>query len=110
MTSHQRHPVLVASNRGPVSFGFADDGSLTARRGGGGMVSGLSSALAALTTSADATVDSTVDTTAGAGVPGSVLWVCTALSDADRAAAKDGIVAAGDSPGDAPVLMLDIPA
>src|SRR5258708_5222920 len=42
-----RHPVLVASNRGPVSFAFADDGSLTRRRGGGGMVSGLSSALAA---------------------------------------------------------------
>ena len=33
-----RHPVLVASNRGPVSFGIGDDGSLTARRGGGGMV------------------------------------------------------------------------
>ena len=35
--------VLVASNRGPVSFTLGADGRLTARRGGGGMVSGLSS-------------------------------------------------------------------
>jgi trehalose 6-phosphate synthase len=74
-----------------VSFGYSDDGSLIARRGGGGMVSGLSSALGALSDSCNA------------------LWVCAAMSDADRAAAGGGTVAAGESPGDVPVLMLDIP-
>ena len=34
--------VLVASNRGPVSYEVRDDGSLHSKRGGGGMVSGLS--------------------------------------------------------------------
>jgi trehalose 6-phosphate synthase len=82
----------VASNRGPVSFAFADDGSLTRRRGGGGMVSGLSSALAA----SDA---------AGAGT----LWICAAMSDADRAAALRGVMAADGDAGGEPVLLLDIP-
>ena len=35
--------VLIASNRGPLSFTLGDNGQLTAGRGGGGMVSGLSS-------------------------------------------------------------------
>ncbi|MBO0775111.1 MAG: trehalose-6-phosphate synthase [Actinobacteria bacterium] len=61
-----RGRILVASNRGPVSFSLADDGTLAPRRGGGGLVSGLSSVAA------------------GADV----LWVCAALSDADRAAAR----------------------
>src|SRR5215469_402228 len=89
MTDDPRH-VLVASNRGPVSFGFASDGSLTAKRGGGGMVSGLMSGLAS------------------AAADGAVLWVCTALSDADREAARKGERAAG-APADIPVRMLDIP-
>src|SRR5579875_572763 len=82
--------VLVASNRGPVSFRRSEDGTLSAHRGGGGLVSGLSS----------------VD---GAG---GLLWICAALSDVDRAAARrspggrlnldgQGITAA--------VRMLDIP-
>jgi trehalose 6-phosphate synthase len=83
----------VASNRGPVSFSLGADGELTARRGGGGMVSGLSSALSA------------AGTTSGPGA----LWVCAAMSEADRAAAARG-VAVGESSGDVPVLMLDIPA
>ncbi len=58
--------VLVASNRGPVSYTQGDDGQLTAKRGGGGMVSGLS------------TVADTED----------MLWVCAALSDGDRAAVR----------------------
>jgi trehalose 6-phosphate synthase len=58
--------VLIASNRGPVSFTMGDDGRLTSRRGGGGVVSGLSSV-------------------AGHA---EVLWVCAALSDADRAATR----------------------
>ena len=85
--------VLVASNRGPISFRLSDDGKLTGRRGGGGMVSGLSSV-------------------AGRA---EVLWVCAALSDADRAAARaapDGYIdASGDGHAGAgsAVRMLDIP-
>ncbi|MFE9565771.1 trehalose-6-phosphate synthase [Streptomyces sp. NPDC006487] len=62
--------VLVAANRGPLSYALADDGTLSARRGGGGLVSGLSTALAQQ--------------------PGA-LWVCAALSDADREAVRRGV-------------------
>jgi trehalose 6-phosphate synthase len=58
--------VLVASNRGPVSYELREDGSLHARRGGGGLVSGLSA----------------IGPDAGA------VWVCAALGDADREAAR----------------------
>jgi trehalose 6-phosphate synthase len=74
-----------------VSFGFAQDGSLAVSRGGGGMVSGLMSGLAAV------------------AADGGVLWLCAALSDADREAARRGERADG-GPGEAPVRMLDIPA
>ncbi|WUH97984.1 trehalose-6-phosphate synthase [Spirillospora sp. NBC_00431] len=88
--------VLVASNRGPVSFSLSEDGELTMRRGGGGLVSGL----AAVTGAPDA------------GGPG-VLWVCASLGEADRAAARrspDGrIDLAGYETGGAAVRMLDIP-
>jgi trehalose 6-phosphate synthase len=77
--------VLVASNRGPVSYQFADDGSLSARRGGGGMIAGVISGLAAL------------------GPDTRARWICAALGDADRAAARQGL------PGDMGVRMLDIP-
>src|SRR6185437_1999866 len=94
MNAKARGRVLVASNRGPVSFRLSDDGKLTSRRGGGGMVSGLSSV-------------------AGQA---EVLWVCAALSDADRTAARaapDGYLdtpdASLDGAGSA-VQMLDIPA
>ena len=83
--------VLIASNRGPVSFAVGEDGSLVARRGAGGLVSGLSS------------VRDHAD----------VLWVCAALSDADRAAARsapDGRIDAELTPGKSAVRMLDIPA
>ncbi|MBB4714325.1 trehalose-6-phosphate synthase [Streptomyces luteogriseus] len=73
--------VLVASNRGPVSYTVGEDGSLDAKRGGGGLVSGLS----AIGSDADA------------------LWVCSALSDGDREAVRRGI-------GEDGVRMLDIPA
>jgi trehalose 6-phosphate synthase len=82
--------VLVASNRGPVTYGRAEDGSLTARRGGGGLISGVTSGLRGLP--------------AGDGA----LWLCTALSDADREAARLGARADGGQ-GDVPVRMLDIP-
>jgi len=82
--------VLIASNRGPVSFTRGDDGRLSAKRGGGGMVSGLS----AIADDAE------------------MLWVCAALSDADRAAARlapDGLLDPTDVGGGATVRMLDIP-
>ena len=75
------HQVLVASNRGPVSYEVQEDGSLAARRGGGGLVSGLS----AIGPDADA------------------LWVCSALTDGDREAVRRGV-------GEDGVRMLDIPA
>ncbi|MEU6374599.1 trehalose-6-phosphate synthase [Streptomyces sp. NPDC046909] len=73
--------VLVASNRGPVSYEVREDGTLSAKRGGGGLVSGLS----AIGSDADA------------------LWVCSALSDGDREAVRRGA-------GESGVRMLDIPA
>jgi trehalose 6-phosphate synthase len=82
--------VLVASNRGPVSFTLDADGTLSARRGGGGLVSGLSSVAA----------------------EAEVLWICAALSDADRAAARRAPGGRLDLDGHATgaaVRMLDIP-
>ncbi|MCS0636002.1 trehalose-6-phosphate synthase [Streptomyces sp. LP05-1] len=73
--------ILVASNRGPISYTPRDDGSLEARRGGGGLVSGLSA----------------IGPDAGA------LWVCSALGEGDREAVRRGI----SEPG---VRMLDIDA
>jgi trehalose 6-phosphate synthase len=82
-------PLLVASNRGPLSFVERDDGSLEPSRGGGGLVSGLS----------------------GLGSD-DVVWVCAALSDGDRAAArqvKDGrLDRNGHDTGGMAVRMLDI--
>ncbi len=55
--------VVLASNRGPISYALGDDGALTARRGGGGLVAALS------------------------GASGAV-WVCAALTEGDRMAAR----------------------
>jgi trehalose 6-phosphate synthase len=94
MNAEARGRVLVASNRGPLSFRLSDDGKLTSHRGGGGMVSGLSSV-------------------AGQA---EVLWVCAALSDADRAAARAApggyLDTSGDGrdPAGSAVRMLDIGA
>ncbi|MDX3574392.1 trehalose-6-phosphate synthase [Streptomyces sp. ID05-47C] len=73
--------VLVASNRGPVSYQVREDGSLHARRGGGGLVSGLSA----------------IGPDAGA------LWVCSALTDGDREAVRREV-------GEDGVRMLAVPA
>src|ERR1700722_14857852 len=91
MTNDPSRLLIVASNRGPVSYSHAAAGSLTARRGGGGMVSGLTSGLAAV------------------AADGGTLWLCAALSEADRAAARQADRAEGQ-PGEVPVRMLDIPA
>ncbi|MEV7735178.1 trehalose-6-phosphate synthase [Streptomyces sp. NPDC088921] len=73
--------VLVASNRGPVSYEVQEDGSLRPKRGGGGLVSGLSAI----------------------GPETGALWVCSALSDGDREAVRQGV-------GEDGVRMLAIPA
>jgi trehalose 6-phosphate synthase len=82
--------VLVASNRGPVSYQFGPDGTLTGQRGGGGLVAGVAEGLAAMTPEAE------------------VSWICAALSDADRVAAHQR-PADSEEPGAIPVRMLDIP-
>jgi trehalose 6-phosphate synthase len=66
-------PVVIVSNRGPVAFARADDGSLVGKRGAGGLVSGL----APLVAGTDA------------------IWVAAALSEADREAAAQGVIEAG---------------
>ena len=84
--------VLVASNRGPVSYQFGTDGSLTTSRGGGGMIAGVTDGLAAL------------------GPEASTTWICAALSDADRAVARS-LEARDAGPRDSEpiaVRMLDI--
>ncbi|MFF4711206.1 trehalose-6-phosphate synthase [Streptomyces eurythermus] len=82
--------VLVASNRGPVSYQVREDGSLDARRGGGGLVSGLSAI----------------------GPDAGSVWVCAALGDGDRAAVRraDGGLLPAEDTGGQPVRMLDIDA
>jgi trehalose 6-phosphate synthase len=80
--------VLVASNRGPVSYHFGADGALVGRRGGGGMIAGVASGLAAI------------------GPQARVTWICAALSDADRAVAHQRDLDADH--GGVPVRMLDI--
>jgi trehalose 6-phosphate synthase len=86
-----RQQVLIASNRGPVAFSLGDDGRLIARRGGGGLVSGLSSV---------------------AGTEMDMLWICAALSGPDRSAARSAPGGRLDLDGHdtgAAVQMLDIP-
>jgi trehalose 6-phosphate synthase len=62
-------PVVLVSNRGPVSFRHDDQGGLVARRGAGGLVSGIGP----LMTGSDA------------------IWVAAAMSDADREAAGEAV-------------------
>jgi trehalose 6-phosphate synthase len=85
-----RAEVLVASNRGPVAFRFGDDGRMRMTRGGGGLVSGVSAAAS----------------------DGVAVWVCAALSDADRIAASAApggrLDLAGHDTGGAAVRMLPI--
>jgi trehalose 6-phosphate synthase len=63
-------PVVLVSNRGPVSFERSDDGALVSKRGAGGLVSGIGPLAA----------------------EGNVIWLAAAMSDADRAAASTGLV------------------
>jgi trehalose 6-phosphate synthase len=75
---------MILSNRGPLSFAREEGGDLVARRGAGGLVSGL----APLVAGTDAT------------------WLAAAMSDADRAAAAQGVVEAAGLR----VQLLDIDA
>ncbi|MFD3379942.1 MULTISPECIES: trehalose-6-phosphate synthase [unclassified Streptomyces] len=81
VSTRATHNILVASNRGPVAYTLDETGALTAKRGGGGLVSGLSA----------------IGPDAGA------LWVCSALGDGDREAVRRG-------EGEDGVRMLDIDA
>ncbi|MFI6768698.1 trehalose-6-phosphate synthase [Streptomyces sp. NPDC050355] len=81
--------VLVASNRGPVSYAVGEDGALGAKRGGGGLVSGLSAI----------------------GPDTNAVWVCAALGDGDREAVRrTGGTLAPEDTGGQRVRMLDIPS
>jgi trehalose 6-phosphate synthase len=60
-------PLIVASNRGPLSIVAVDDGDDEVRRGGGGLVSGMQAALSA---ASDA------------------VWISAALNDRERALAR----------------------
>ena len=98
-----RQRVLLASNRGPFSYWFGADGTPVARRGGGGLISGMTPGVAAVAAQAE------------------VIWICAAFTDADRAAAHQwGAGLEDPAPpatvgaqgtrivGDVPVRMLDI--
>ncbi|MEQ1787911.1 MAG: trehalose-6-phosphate synthase [Acidimicrobiales bacterium] len=63
-------PVVLVSNRGPVTFEAQADGTLTSRRGAGGLVSGIGPLVAA----------------SGA------TWIAAAMTDGDRKAASAGLV------------------
>jgi trehalose 6-phosphate synthase len=67
MTAPGRSPLLVASNRGPLSVVSVEEGDDEVRRGSGGLVSGMQAALA-----------STPD----------AVWVCAAMNDRERALAR----------------------
>jgi trehalose 6-phosphate synthase len=76
-------PIVIASNRGPLSF-FDDGGELRARRGAGGLVSGLLPLVSGTDT----------------------VWIAAAMSDADRRAADSGVV----SEDGVRAQVLDLPA
>ena len=60
-------PLIVVSNRGPVSYGLDADGRRSARRGGGGLVTALRSLVS----------------------HHEVTWIASAMSDEDRVVARE---------------------
>ena len=68
----EQRPVVIVSNRGPLSFSLDDSGELVTKRGGGGLVTALGPAVT------------------GTGAT----WVAGALSEADRLAHERGVVEA----------------
>lgn len=69
-TPSTERPFLIVSNRGPVSFDLDDAGDPVARKGAGGLVSGLGPMIA------------------GTGT----IWLAAAMSDGDRVVAGEGVV------------------
>jgi len=65
-------PIVIVSNRGPVTFERQTDGSLASRRGAGGLVSGIGPLVA----------------------QSGATWLAAAMTDGDRQAAADGVVEA----------------
>ncbi len=65
-------PLVLVSNRGPLAFAVDESGSLTAKRGAGGLVSGLAPLVEGTDT----------------------IWIAAAMSDGDRVAALRGPTAA----------------
>lgn len=63
---------MIVSNRGPLSFRRDEDGHLVARRGAGGLVSGLAPLI----------------------VGTSTIWLAAAISDGDREAATGAVIEA----------------
>jgi len=63
-------PVLVVSNRGPVSFSFGRDGGLVSKRGGGGLVSSLGPLVRDI----------------------GATWMAAAATEADVQAAAEGVI------------------
>jgi trehalose 6-phosphate synthase len=90
MADSGKSALLVAANRGPVSIATGAGGKEEVRRGGGGLVSGMVSALSEV----------------------GGLWVCAALSDRERTAARrapEGHLAeAGYDTGGLDVRMLPL--
>src|SRR5438309_8526119 len=74
MVARMAGPVVIVSNRGPLSYSYDDAGELVAKRGAGGIVSSLAPLVR------------------GTGAR----WIAAAISDADRAAASEGLVEADD--------------
>ncbi len=72
MTRPPDRPIVLVSNRGPLTFEVGAGGALEARRGAGGLVSGIGPLVAG------------TDTT----------WIAAAITDGDRAAAAAGAVEA----------------
>ena len=63
-------PIVVVSNRGPVTFDFAPDGSPVARRAGGGLATAIGNAI----------------------VGTDAVWIAASLSEADRQVAGEGLI------------------
>ena len=83
-------PIVVASNRGPLTFERDKAGSLVARRGSGGLVTALSSSL----------------------VEAESVWVAAAMSDGDRelvASSKGGRIDHDEEGTRYRIRYLDIP-
>lgn len=72
VTPSSDRPVVLVSNRGPVAFEVTDDGTVTGRRGAGGLVSGIGPLVART----------------------GATWLAAAMTDGDRAAAAGGLVEA----------------